>query len=494
MKYLRISLLLAAITVSAANAHAQEKWPLKRCVDYALANNISVRQSDIQARLAAVTLKQNRFGQYPSANLTSNTGYQFGRSVDRTTNTYTNQQALFQSFNLNTDVTIFNWHRIRNNILSSDLAAQAASASVDRTKNDIALTVATAFLQVLLSEEQVRIFAVSVGQSLQQLSDTRKRVEAGALPELNALTLESQLAIDSSNLVTAQGQADVNRLQLKAIMNLDFAQPFDIEVPPVETIPLQPLADLQPEIVYQMALKNQPLQRANELTYRSLIAAADAARAGLYPTFSAFGGLGTNFNGPSKYIAGQKFLGYSPVVSPLPTGYTPNIVKVNGTDYQVQSPIYSPIIRNQSFFGQWTGWGSALNNNFGQNVGIAISVPILNGYQARSTFERAKLNIKNQNLTIEQSNQKLRQDIYTAYSNAVSSMQKFNATRIGVSSSQKAYDFSKARYDLGLLSSFELITAQNNLARAKLDFANAQFDYVFKMKVLEFYKGQGLTL
>ena len=119
---------------------------------------------------------------------------------------------------------------------------------------------------------------------------------------------------------------------------------------------------------------------------------------------------------------------------------------------------------------------------------------IFNGYQARSNYERSKVDIKNQEIVKEQADQKLKQDIYTAYTTAVAALQKFNASQSSVATAQRAYDISSKRYGVGLLSTLELIISQANLNRAKIDLANAQFDYVFKMKVLEFYKGHGIRL
>src|SRR5690606_34025660 len=167
---------------------------------------------------------------------------------------------------------------------------------------------------------------------------------------------------------------------------------------------------------------------------------------------------------------------------------------INGTYVPVQSPIYQVTQANKSFGEYWNGWGTQIKNNFGQNLGISLSIPLFNGLSARTALERANMNIVNQELVKEQSDQKLKQDIYTAYTNAYAALQKFNASSAGLATSQNAYDFELKRYNLGLLSTLDLITRQNNLARAKMDYSNAQYGYVFKMKVLEFYKGRGLKL
>src|SRR6478735_4188743 len=194
MKKTSFFLLILSTVFYSNDSLAQQKWTVLRCVQYAQANNISVRRLDVQRRIADVTYRQNKYSVYPNANFNTSTGYQFGRSIDPTTNLFTNQQLVYQNYNLNADIMIFNWGRIKNGIISADLEAQASMQDVERNKNDIAISVATAYLQILLNQEQVRIFEVTVEQTRRQLKDTRKRVDAGALPELNAVTLESQLA------------------------------------------------------------------------------------------------------------------------------------------------------------------------------------------------------------------------------------------------------------------------------------------------------------
>ena len=489
MRKLMLSASLACFFVSILCA--QEKWDLRKCVEYATTNAISVKQADIQKRLADVSLKQNQYSKYPNANFGSNIGYSLGRSVDPNTNLYINQNLLFQDFQLNADVTIFNWNRIRNNITAATYEADAAHADVDKAKNDIALAVATAYLQALLSKVQIEIANVQLQQTKSQLADTRKRVDAGSLPELNALDLEAQASRDSSNLITAKANYEQGLLNLKAYMNLDFATPFDIVEPALQNIPVESIAELQPEYVYQIALKSQPAQRANELRYQSLMHASKAARSALYPTFSGFVGLNTGFSNYSQISGPPFFAGYTdPSLQEHPA-----FVTVGGTTYGVSTPRFDfPASEKRSFGQFWEGWGDQINNRFQQNLGISLRVPIFNGYQARSNYERSKIDIKNQEIVKEQSDQKLKQDIYTAYTSAVAALQKFNASESSVTTAQRAYDIASKRYGVGLLSTLELIISQANLNRAKIDLANAQYDYVFKMKVLEFYKGMGVKL
>jgi outer membrane protein len=456
-------------------------------VEYALANNLSVQQSSVQAAIADVNLQQSRWQQYPTADFSHTTSLAWGRSVDPTTNQFTTNQFLSQGFNLSAGITVFNWHRIRNNLIASHYESDAYRTDVEKVKNDVALNVATYYLQVLLARQQVEISKVQMQQTLSQLTFTRKKVAAGAVPELDALTLEGQYATDSSTYISALSNANQNLLQLKQVLNVDAGQPFDIAAPPVEQIPVEPILQLQPETVFQIAMQNQPAQKANELRIKSLEASLRSSRASMFPTISVGGNLGTNFSSPNKKITGGVITGYQG--DPL----GPKI-SINGNDYPVLNPVVQFKQEKVGFGDRWTGWGTQFNNNFRQNLGLNIAVPINSGGQARFNYQRSKLNLKNAQVIKAQADQTLKNDIYKAYYSASAALEKFNAARIAVDINQKTYDFALKRNELGLLSTFDLIISQNNLNRAKLDLAAAQFDYVFKMKVLEFYKGQGLKL
>jgi outer membrane protein len=174
-------------------------------------------------------------------------------------------------------------------------------------------------------------------------------------------------------------------------------------------------------------------------------------------------------------------------------GFDPK-VSIGGQDYFIQSPVYKLNQTNRNISEIWDGWAKQLSNNFGQNIGFNLSIPVFNGGQAKGAYQRANLSVKSAELQKEQSNITLKQNIYTAYNNATAALQKLNASAKAVETSQKAYDFASKRYEVGLLSSLDLITNQNNLLRAKVQQLSNQYDYIFKMKVLEFYKGQGITL
>ena len=457
----------------------QERWDLKRAVDYALTNNISVKQQDIQARLQRLIYDQSKLSQYPNLNFGNSVGISTGRSIDRTTNQFTTQSIFYSGFSLQSSVDVFNFGSKKYNIAANKYAAEADLASVEKIKNDIALNVAGAYLQALLSKQQVGISSLQIGQTRAQLENTRKLVNAGSVPELNAAQIEAQLALDSSNYVTALGSETMGLLNLKALLNLDAGVAFEIETPPVSMIPVEPLGELQPEAVYRLALMNLPQQRVNELRLRSAEKSVDAARASMYPSISLSGSLQTNYSNAKNTT---EFLGSSM------NGFNP-IGIVKGTSDTVLAPILQPRYR---FYA--APFGTQFLDNFNNGIGVNISVPIFNGGAAKTSWKRAQLNVQSFQLQQQQDNFTLKQDIYKAYTDAVTSMQKFAAYSKTVAANEKAFEFATKRYNVGLLNTIDLITTQNNLFNARLQQLLAQFDYVFKMKVLEFYKGQGLKL
>lgn len=470
------TLIALAFVLQLTAQTTTEKWDLRKCVDYAMKNNISVKQADVQARISALQLKQAQLYQYPTASFSTNIGPNFGRSIDRSTNTYTNVEQLSQNYSLQGGIQVFNWGRIKNNIAAQEFSAKAALVDIEKAANDVALSVATYYLQILASKEQVNIVAVQIQQTQSQLDVTRKKVAAGSLPELNALELEAKLATDSSNYIAAQSSFQQNILQLKALLAIDAAAPFEVEIPAVEQIPLEPLAELQPENVFALALNNQPTQKSNALKIKGAEKNILATKATLYPSITAGYSLGSVYNNKANEIR-----------EITPTSVASGTVKVNSVDYTVFSPSYNITYGKVAYFKQ-------LSQNFGQSVSLGLSVPIFNSGTNRINYEQSKLNLKSLKVTEEQANQKLKQDIYTAYTNVINALQKFNAGKRQVESNQKALDFATKRYEVGLLSTIDLITIQNNLATAQFQQISNQYDYVFKMKLLEFYKGQGLKL
>lgn len=471
-------LLLCLLILCPSRNEAQKIWDLKSCVEYAMANNIQVRLSDVQYEIAGETWRQSKMSRIPSLAFTGSTSINSGLNQNPITFSQETQTYLTAGMQLQSAADIFNFYSKQHTIAANEWDALAAKASVDKLRYDIALNVANGYLQILLAREQEKIARVQMEQTRAQLENTRKLVNAGSLPELNAAQLEAQLSQDSVNVITAKGNFDQFILAMKSSMNLDPAEPFEIATPSVESIPVESIGDLQPEFVYGQAIVNQPLQKVNSFKLKSAEASSRAAKSSMLPTFGVFASMGTSY-----FNKAQEITDITQVYSPIGN------VNINNTNYQVfpLSPYDIPV------YGK-SGFSSQLSNNFRQVVGLSMSVPIFSGSQLRSMYEKSKMNIRSVRIQQEQDNFRLKQDIYQAYNAAVVSIQKFNASGRAVETSEKTYSFAQKRYQVGMLSTFELITAQNNLFRARLEYSLNRFDYVFKLKVLEYYKGLGLRM
>ena len=459
------------------STQAQQKWNLKSIVEYAMANNINVKLSDVQARIADVNYKQNKFSQIPTLNL----------GLDGSLNSNTQSQISFArasganyqlTGSLQSSGDIFNFFSKRNAILASKWEYEASKANVDKLKNDIALTAANAYLQILLATEQQKITGLQIQQTTAQLNTVRKQVDAGSLPELNASQLEAQLASDSVSYITAKGNVEQAILQLKAYMNIEADAPFEVEEPPVELIPIDPIADLQPELVYKLALANQPQQKVNDFKLKAAEKNKLASKGAMYPTLSGFGSLSTGYSNQSirQVLVGSH-------IDSIAVANT----QINGTGDNV-FPI-SP-----DFIYPKTPFKNQVSDNLGKSVGVRLNIPFLSNGILKSNYQRSKLNLESARLQKIQDDQKLKQDIYQAYNAAIIALEKFNASKKSVAVNEVTYSYAAKRAEVGMLNTYDLITSQNNLLRVRLEYSLNQFDYVFKMKVLEFYKGQGLKL
>ena len=445
MKYLFSFLLFCGAFSLQAQEPAQ--WDLKSCVEYAIQHNISVQQADVSARLAKLQADLASSNRLPTINGSTGMGMRFGRSIDPTTNGFSNTQFLYNNFGLNGGVQLYNAGKLKNNAEATSLSWFASEADKLTIANDISLNVATYYLQILSAIEQTEITKIQIQQTKEQLAATAKRVEVGLLPELNLLELETQLANDSSSYITAISNVQQSKLNMMALLNLDAAKPFEIVTQAVDQIKLQTFADLQPDYVFNVASQNMPNVKAATLRVKAAEKNSLAAKASFYPTLSFGYNLTSNFSNQSK-----------------------------------------------NWGTVWNGWNNQVSNNFGQNVGLQMSIPIFNGNQSKINYQQSKLNLSNVILQADNTHLKLKQDIYSAYTNAIVSFNKLNAAQKALNSSEKTYQFATKRYELGLLGTIELLNNQNNYLKAKVNFKTAQYEYVFRIKLLEFYKGEALTL
>jgi outer membrane protein len=400
-------LFLLVLSVSTGLAFGQQGsyWDLKRCVEYGMNNNISVRQAKIQADQSEINYQQSNLQRIPSLSYGLTHGFSFGRTLDRTTNVYTSRSAMFQQMSISSNVLLFNFNSLKNIEAANKFSMEADRAAVDKARNDIGLNIAQQYLRALLSYEQVEIARIVLDQTKAQYFNTRKLVDAGSLPELNAAELEATVARDSATVVQAISQAELDKLSLKALLNLPADQDFELVIPQVDKIPVDDLLSIQPGDVYQLALSSQPQIRLNDLNRAASEKNLLAAKGQMKPTITAFGQLASNFN---------QFLLKPNGVSINGENLTGTYIKQGGTQIPVYAPNVDVNFTNRKFGEFWNGYGQQLRDQFGQGLGLSINVPIFNGAQARSSMKRAMLEVKKSDLTIERDKLQLKQDVYSA--------------------------------------------------------------------------------
>lgn len=475
----RILTLCLLITTVLAKAQSEDVWSLQKTINYALDHNISIQQNELNKRLTKLTNLQNKLSQLPNLNSSAALGRSFGRSVDPTTNQFVQGTSYdFLSLSGNADVLLFGWFQKRNQISSSKYNYLAAVADLEQLRNDVSLNVATGYLRALLAKEQVKVSEKQVELSYAQLAQTRKFAEAGRLPELNVAQLEAQLASDSANLITAISDYTSSILDIKALLNLDFQIPFNVDVPNGNLGMLNMDASLTPEDIFIQAAKNFGTIRSSDYKLKATQKSFWAAKGALLPQLGMGAQLGSNWSSTVKEYTGFNITGIRPTGDIVPVLDTVlNVYRYDGTYTTKDVPL-----------------GEQLDNNFRQTVSLSLNIPLFNGWQAQYSVKQAKINMLSQELNKYQAELKLRQDVYKAYNDAKNAIQKYNAADRAASSAQRAFDFAQKRYDLGLTNTVEYLTTQNNLYTASANLAKAKYDLIFKLKVIDYYLGKELKL
>lgn len=477
----RITSLLLLFVFMAKMSFAQKEnvWSLQKAVQYALDHNISIQQNVLNERLARLNYTQSMLSQIPNVNGNSAYGRSFGRSVDPTTNQFVSGTSYdFLSLTGSADVLLFGWFQKRNQIKNNHYTLEATKADLDQLKDDVSLNVATGYLRALLAKEQVSIAEKQVELSKAQLAQTKDFAAVGKVPELNVAQIEAQLASDSSNLISALSEYNSSLLDIKALLNLDLATPFELDVPAIGIAEQSVGFSMSPEDVYDVASKHFGSVRGAQFRLMAANRGLWAARGALLPQLSLSAQMGSNWASTYKSIVGFNVTGAAPNGTFIPVG---------DTIIQVYQPTGTYIYKNVPVNKQ-------LDNNFRQTVSLGLNIPLFNGWQAQTAVKRAKISVQSQELNKYQVELKLQQDVYKACNEARNSIQKYYAALRSKEAAQRAFDFAQKRYDLGLTNTLEYLTTKNTYYSAEAKFSSAKYDLVFKLKVIDYYLGKEIKL
>lgn len=477
MKYILMTLFSTFLLVQ--GAQAQEVWTLERCVQYAFENNLTVKQAEANVKTALLSERQAKASRLPNVSASFNAGEQFGRTIDPTSNQFSTVATGYNSVGVSAGVNLFNGGLIHHTVKQAKWDAQAAQADASQTTNTLALQIAQAYLNILLFEEQYKNAQKRIAQSTEQLNQTQKLIDAGTLPNADKYNILAQIAQGEQAAVQSQNSVELAYLSLKQLLQLEPDYELSIERPAI-AIP----ADAAPESLtltplYTTALGTQPNIQAADFRIKSAEEGIFLAKSAYWPTVSLFANLSSNYSTQLLDYQNGTFLGQE-LTQPV-------IVKVNDVDVTIQQYIDRYSYKKVSYLDQ-------IDQNFGQGVGLNISIPIYQNGRVRLNVERAQLNVINAQLQQNQVRQTLKNDIQTSIANARAARKQLEAAQKTYDATKIAFENTQKRHALGAVNTLDLTTAKNNLDISENDLTVARYDYLFKLKILDFYEGKPLTL
>lgn len=437
---------LFAQTAAVQAANNESKITLQKAVDIALKNNIQIKQSTISVQNSELILQQSKNNKLPSVNGFTGLSTNFGRGIDFITNSYTNQTNTNNNLGLNADVIIYQGNLLQNTIKRNELDLKATQQDMSAMKDNIALQVVLSYLNILNFEDQLTIAQSQSEITKLQIDRTEKLVRAGSLPQSNVFDLKAQLANEETTIVNSQSSLETAKLTLLQLMN----------DPNIDTIALDRISINTPSNeangatatqVYETAEKYQPAIKAADLRIESNIVGIKIAESAFKPTLSFSGGLGSGYGSAGKDIITREKIGY---------------------------------------FNQ-------LNNNFAQNVGLNLNIPIFNKYANKTRLQQSNLQKINTELSAQSARQTLRQNIEQAYVNMNNAAKRFDALTIQVAALEESFRAADSRFNAGAIDFVSYNLQKTNLDKAKANQIQAKYDFVFRTKILDFYQNKPLT-
>lgn len=429
-------LLLFAIPVA-----GQRVWTLQESIEYALKNNINIKQAEISTEISSVNYFQNKAAFLPTLNGSGSYSYLFGRSLDITTYNFTTQEIRTGNFTLSGNLPLFSGLQLQNSLKQSKYEYLAGKENLQKIKDDISLNVAAAYLQVLYSREALKAANDRLIAATETRNRTKLMVDAGSMAQGNLLDAEAALAAEELSVITNENLLTSSLINIKQLLELKTSDDYNVIDPKAE-LPAQTAALLSPEEIYAAALKNLPEFRASELNVLSAEKGLSLAKGALYPRLGVFGSVNSGFSSTTRRLTGES------------------------VPYKDQ-----------------------LDENFNKSLGFSLTVPILNGWSANSNVKRSKLNLENVKYNDQLTRNQVYKSVVQAHADANAAIKKYYASEKAKTSSDESFVYAEKKYNVGMLSSIEFLNVRNNKSKAESDFLQAKYDLIFRLKVLDFYMG-----
>ncbi|MCA0152723.1 TolC family protein [Winogradskyella vincentii] len=470
-KSIIIAVLLFGLIAQAQN----KKWTLKECVEYALENNISVKQSELDVELADIEKLTAKGNFVPGINAGGGVSENTGLSFDPVTNNARTTTFLSASGSINMSYTLFDGLRNFRQLQRADISKLASQYRLDKMKDDISLFVANGYLQVILNKANLKVLISQNEVTKEQIQRTEELVEAGSLPRGDLLEIKATDASEQQSIINAQNNVQISLISLAQLLLIKDYEDFDIEDEGYNIVDDGVSSRDVADIIASAKENRSEIKIAEqnvELAQKDL----QISKGSNYPTLSAFFGYNTRYaNTPN----------FSQEVDPNNPTITTQIGTVEATGQSVvaEFPNTSLVeVPADPLLDQ-------LYLNDGIGYGLQLNIPILNGFNIKGSVQRSRVSLERAKFQLEQAELDLESTVYQAYVDAKGSLKSYEAAQLALESQELAYSYAKERYDVGLTNAFDFSQSKLRYDNASIELNRAKYDYIFKLKVLELYFG-----
>ena len=419
-----------------------KKWTLKECVEHALDKNINIKQAELDLDQSEIN-KKDVFGSFlPSLNASASHSWSIGLSPDPISGVNINSTNKNLSGGLGSNVDLFKGLQRINQMHRSNLSILSSQYKLENMENDISLFVANAFLQILFNKEQIKVLKSQIEVTTNEQERTSELIEAGVLPSGDLLEVQATLSSQEQQLVMAVNALYLSKINLAQLLLITDYDNFDIS----ETEYLIPVSDIlgkSPETIYNKAKE----------TRKEILIAETNAKMAEYDLKIAKGALQPSLSGSYSF----------------------------GSNYFRSELFDTPDFETQ------------MTDNKSHNISLQLSIPIFNGFSISNNVKRNKINVERSKYLLEQEKLNLESTVYQAFNDAKGALKTYEAAVKTLSAREQAFDYSKERYNVGLLNAFDFSQSQNQFVAAQSEVVRTKYDFIFKLKVLEFYFGIPIT-
>ncbi|MBF2709373.1 TolC family protein [Flavobacterium soyangense] len=439
-----IFILLLSLSIQAQT----KKWTLEECVKYAIDNNISIKQTQLDSKTADIE-KKGAIGNFiPSLNSNASHSWNVGLNQDPTTGLLRNQTTQYSSFGARVGVDIYKGLQNQNALRKANLSIIAAKYQLTKMQEDVALNVANAFLQVLFNKENLKVQQEQKAINEKQLLRSEELVKAGSVPRGDLLDIKATVASDNQKIIAAENALLISKLSLAQLLQLKEFYDFDVTDETTAKDENNILAQT-PIAIYEKAKEERTELKIAKTNLEIAEKNVAIAKGGFQPTLQGFYNFNTRIS------------------------YADTYALVNGV------PVAQPA----------APFGKQFTDNKGQTFGAQLSIPIFNGFSARNNVERSKVNLEKSKIAVEQEELALQRNVYTAFTDAKGGLNAYESSLVALDARQEAYNYAKEKYAVGIMNSFDFNQSQTLLSFAQSEVLRTKYDYIFKIKILEFYFG-----